>query len=332
MASDVRGLLDAIGTPEFEYREVAAVERWQAAAQRWPLFSTVNRTLLERFLSEPPQRPAQPERKLGKPHCVGLLSVQGGCGRTTLCANLAQALSQSGRRALAIDLDPQNGLPVHFGVELDEQTGVFQPSLTRQAAAEWLSRFRSGPAVLPFGRLTAALQTSLEATLARDGIWLSRRLQSLLPDDVEFVLLDLPAATHPLFRAAIAVADTLIAVIAPEPAAYATLPQMEALLDECVPVEGRRAARYLLNRFDARRAFDRDFFASLKGMMGPRALTFAVHADPAVPEALARRRMVVQEAADSQVVASLGSLADLVEEGAAQAAVTRLRPVAQSAR
>jgi hypothetical protein len=47
MSNDIRRLLDSIGAPQFEYREVAAVERWQAAVQRWPLLTSVNRALLE---------------------------------------------------------------------------------------------------------------------------------------------------------------------------------------------------------------------------------------------------------------------------------------------
>jgi cellulose synthase operon protein YhjQ len=331
MASDVRNLLQAIGTPDFEYREVAAIERWQAAAQRWPLLSSVNRTLLERFLAEPAASRPQPDCKLPHAHCVALVGIHGGAGKTTLAANLAQALSQNGRSALAVDLDPQGALPLHFGIESDEPTGLLQSALTHQSLAEWLARFRSGPAVLPFGKLTAALQTSLETTLARDPAWLIRRLQALIPEDREFVLLDLPAATHPLFRSAIAAADTVLVVLSAEPSAYATLPQLESLLDECVPAGGRRLARYVLNRFDARRAFDRDLFASLRGMMGARAVPFAIHADPAVSEALARRKLLMQEAADSQVVASLGNLADLVEEAAAAGAGAKLRSTVPSA-
>lgn len=333
MSNDVRSLLQSIGTPDFEYREVAAVERWQAAAQRWPLFSAVNRTLLERILQPPAVKAAQPERKIHRAHCLAIIGLHGGSGRTTLTANLAQALVQNGRSAVAVEVDPQGGLPLHFGVEPDEPMGVFQPSLSPQAAAAWLSRFRSGPAVFPFGKLAGSLQAGLEAAVARDPLWLPRRLQAIVPPDCDFVLLDLPSASHPLWRSAIGIADSVVVALAPEAAAYATLPQMEALLDECVPEPGRRAVRYLVNRFDARRTFHRDLLASLRGMMGPRAFSFAVHEDPVVGEALARRRLVVQEAADSQVVAALGNLADWLEDVAAQEASTRVRPVTtQSAR
>ena len=179
---------------------------------------------------------------------------------------------------------------------------------------------------MPFGRLTAGLQTGLEAACARDPNWLHKRLSAVIPEECEFAVLDLPAASHPLFRAAIASADTVICLLSPEPAAYATLPQLEALLDECAP----RPAHYLMNGLDARRAFDRDAFASLRGTLGARVLPFAVHADPSVPLALARRRLIMQEAADSQVVAELSRLADCVEGWAAPAGAQA--PVLQAVR
>lgn len=322
MSDDVRSLLQSIGAPDFEYREVAAIERWQAAAQRWPLLASVNRTLVDRFLSPELERPPQPNRRLQRGRCIAVASLQGGTGRTTIVANLAQALAQNGRSALAVDLDPQGALGLHFGVDPEEETGLFQHQLSRQGAAEWLARFRGGPAVLPFGKLTAAQLSGLESTCARDPSWLPKRIQSLMPDDCEFVLLDLPAATHPLWRAAVGIADKVVALLSPEPSAYATLPQLELLFDECSAAPGRRGVHYLLNRFDARRALDRDLFASLRGMMGPRALPFPIHADPVVAEALARRRLIMQEAADSQVVAGLGSLAEWVEQ-AGQASAGR---------
>jgi cellulose synthase operon protein YhjQ len=312
--SDVLKLLHAIGIPDFEYREVGAVERWQSAAARWPVFEAANRALLEQKIAAPSPESAQPQPRVHNAHFIALASLQGGAGRTTLAANLTAALAHDGRSAVALELDPQGSLALHFGTAQEESPGALQPSLTQQAAAAWLSRFRSGPGVFPFGKLTAGLQTSLEQTLARDPKWLPKRLAAVLPEDLEYVVIDLPVATHPLFRAAAGMADTLIAVLTPEPPAYASMPQLEELLAECAPRGGRPAVRYLLNRFDAGEPFHRDFFASLRGMMGERVLPFPVHADRAVQEAAARRHLLVQEAADSQVMAELARLAEFCEE------------------
>jgi cellulose synthase operon protein YhjQ len=329
MSNDIRRLLDSIGAPQFEYREVAAVERWQAAVQRWPLLTSVNRALLERAVASPVPHAPAPPRKAHRAHTVAFVSLTGGAGRTTLTANLASALSQNGHSAIAIEVDPQGTLGLHFGVDPDEEVGGLAPTLSAQGAAEWLARFRSGPAVFPFGKLTGGLQGGLEATCARDPKWLPRRIAALVPAEAEFAVLDLPAATHPLFRAAIGIADSIVAVIAPQPAAYASLPQLHALLDECAPDAARKHLRYVVNGLDPRRAFDRDLHASLRGMLGDRVFPFPVHADPVVPEAAASRKLVVQQAADSQVVADLCALAEWAESVAATA---RPKLAAQPAR
>jgi len=57
--------------------------------------------------------------------------------------------------------------------------------------------------------------------------------------------------------------------------------------------------------------------ASLRGVISDRALARAVHADEVVAEALARRRLVVREGPESQVVAELSNLAEWIETSAA---------------
>lgn len=46
--------------------------------------------------------------------------VKGGTGKTTTCAALAQAAAADGRRALAIDLDPQSNLSFALGADLSK--------------------------------------------------------------------------------------------------------------------------------------------------------------------------------------------------------------------
>jgi cellulose biosynthesis protein BcsQ len=49
-----------------------------------------------------------------------LASPKGGVGKTTLAANLACGLAGLGARVVALDLDPQNALRLHFGVPLHD--------------------------------------------------------------------------------------------------------------------------------------------------------------------------------------------------------------------
>ena len=49
---------------------------------------------------------------------IAIVSAKGGVGKTTLTANLATALDRLGVATLLLaDLDPQNALGLHFGVD-----------------------------------------------------------------------------------------------------------------------------------------------------------------------------------------------------------------------
>ncbi len=327
MATDVQRLIKSLGgISDFDYREVAALERWQAAAARWPMLTATNRLLVERLLNGPPPRPPQ-KTPVHAAFTTALISLAGGTGRSTLVANVTAALGQNGRQAMAVDLDPQNGLGLHFGMDPAEVIGLVSPNLSSVGVHTWLARFRGGAAVFPFGRLDSAQLATLESVVAEDTTWVQQRLKSVVPAQTEFLLLDTPAVQGPWVKAALSFADAVIVVLQPNATAYATLPAVEALLSEHHP-HGNRHARYLLNGFDARRSLDRDIFGSLRGMLGDRAFAFPVQGDSIVPEALARRKLIVQEAADSQVVAALAGLAEWLETEAAG----RMEPAEQPKR
>ena len=78
-------------------------------------------------------------------------SPKGGVGKTTLAANVASGLSRAGQKVIALDLDPQNTLRLHFGVALGDKRG-FTNGLIQQS--DWrasLHQTASGVALLAYG-------------------------------------------------------------------------------------------------------------------------------------------------------------------------------------
>jgi cellulose synthase operon protein YhjQ len=248
---------------------------------------------------------------------VALVSLKGGVGRTTLAAQLASVLTQTGRRALALDLDPQNGLGAHFGVDHGSMPGLCDGVLETPAIARALpARDRAELPVVPFaGRLERP--TGIEELVAKDPDWLHRRVQAFTPNGCEFVFFDTPAYRSPWLLRALELADLVLGVVTPDPACYATLPATETLLRQ---VRGSRAegmeAHYVINRFDASSPLARDLASALRGSFGPRLLSTVIREDVIVREALGRRRTVVGEATDSQVLADLASIIEWLSASA----------------
>ena len=302
--ADVRRLFDAVGTAGFQYRELGEVERREAAAAKWPLLSTTNREVASRGADRAAAPVPGDGGGIGR--CtIALVSLCGGTGRTTVAANLATTLAAGGQRALAVDLDPQNLLALHFGLDPVERIGVGRAHMSVGETAAFLGRQRGNVAVLPFGPVADAELAATEARIAADPGWLRLRLEACAPADCEFVVLDVPAGRGAWLRQALAVADVVLVVLAPHPAAYASLPETEHLL-------GERRACYLVNGFDARIPLERDLVAGLRAALPDRVLPFAIQRDEAVREALLHRTPVVLEAADSQVTADFTQLADWV--------------------
>jgi cellulose synthase operon protein YhjQ len=311
MKSDVKRLFQSIGVAEGRYREVASIERGQGAAARWPLLAATDKLLAERAPSLP-AKSAPPRRR--RAFTIAVISLRGGSGRTTVAANLAATLSQQGRRALAVDADPQNALQLHFGVDPSEGLGLSHKGVLSRDVAQFLVRFRGGAGCIPFGRLTAHEAVGLELATSLEPDWLRARLDDLVPPEAEVVVLDTPAAPSPWTEQALAMSDATLVLLRPDAASYATLPAVEDLLDASVVGDARANARYLVNGYDERRELDRDVLAALRGQLSGRALPFFVHADDVVAEALARRRLLTVDGGASQAVADLRVLAEWVEQ------------------
>lgn len=240
---------------------------------------------------------------------IAVVSLKGGVGRTTVVASLASALGQAGRRCLAVELDPQNGLATHFGRGLASR-GIADVQVA-VLAADRREGTRGDPVLVPFG--SGEEQSLAEEKLAADVHWLGRRLQALTPAGCELVLLDTAAHRSPWLIRALQLADLVLVIVTPEPACYATLPAMEELLQQTRgDRSGGLAAHYVINRFDGSSAVGRDVVAALRGAFPGRVAPVMIHEDEAVREAMGRQRTVFRESAHSQVVADLTELGEWV--------------------
>lgn len=228
-------------------------------------------------VSRPRRAPAR-----GRLTILALVSLVKGVGRTTLAALLAGRLARRGVRAVALDLDP-------FGQLAEQFRGRARLDLPpdEQSVVEWLEP-RCG--YVGFGHDPASVIAS---------------------GNCDVLLLDTPAGACIQVEQVLVEADEVLIVARPDRASLDAVKATEELLARPLLRSWRRSrARYLVNRFDGRRARDRDALALLRQCLGARLLSRPVQEDEAVPAALASGRRLEELAPESQVIADLDAALD----------------------
>ncbi|QYY34196.1 cellulose synthase operon protein YhjQ (plasmid) [Cupriavidus pinatubonensis] len=230
---------------------------------------------------------------------VAVVSAKGGVGKTTLSANLADMLTQEGERVLAIDLDPQNALRLHFGMPVQDIAGHARATL---AGEPWLGSIWAArrALVMPFGSLNEADRSVFERHLTTHPNWLRSQLDLLGLAENDIVIIDTPPGPSPYMRQALSCAHICLTLTLPDAASYATLPLMNDLIRTyCEHRSDFLGQMLVINQVDMARQLGKDVVQILRNQLGERVLG-VIHQDQAVPEALAHDRTIIEQSPHSQ--------------------------------
>jgi len=218
---------------------------------------------------------------------VSVVSAKGGVGKTSSAANLSVALTKLGAKVLAIDMDPQNALGLHFGLSPAERLGSVQSVVERQPIASAVFNSPSGARVLPYGMVEEEDREAFERYLDEYPGWLNDTLQALKLGRNEIVVVDTPPGPSAYLRQALRSADLAVVVALPDAASYATLGLMNRLvMSYCQSNTHFKGHYYLINQLDSSRTLARDVVQIVRDRHGDRLLG-SIHQDQAVSEALA---------------------------------------------
>lgn len=216
---------------------------------------------------------------------IAVVSVKGGVGKNTLSAALSSIVRLPQGQTLTIDLAPQNALQYHLNVSPDV-VGMGKGSLQ---SLNWRSLLQPGSAgsqLLPYGEVSEDERHELEDYLRADPNWLARQLARMALSEHDVVILNAPSGRNVYMEQALAVADHVLVVITSDAASYVTLDQMDRLLAASLVRPHPPQCHYVVNQYDASRAFNRDMLEVLRRRVGERLLG-VVHHDYAISEALA---------------------------------------------
>ena len=249
---------------------------------------------------------------------IAIVSAKGGVGKTTVSANLAIALSDAGHNVLAIDLDPQNALRLHFGMDPGAVEGLASASLAGSSWAPVMFQFGSSSYYLPFGSMHENQRRQFERDLDVDDNWLISNLTALdLPDDF-LVVIDTPPGASVYLRQVLQHANFAVTVVLPDIASYASLPAMANLYQMyCAGRSNFLGATFLINQSSSVHQLGRDIADTLR-VHGRDNMIGNIQHDQAVGEALAFSQTVIDYDPHSQSSHDFITLAKRVAQRVAQ--------------
>lgn len=174
---------------------------------------------------------------------IAVLSGKGGTGKTSVCAGLATALSQMGKKVLCIDCDVGlRNLDIALGIS---ELGAI--SFLDVCRGEYDIRMATTHPVFPnLQFLTAPMNCTAGAV---DALAFSQMLDSIR-DKYHYIFLDAPAGIEDGFRLAAKAADRVILVTGPDPASIRDARQAADVLEGL----GKTNVRLIVNRISKKMA------------------------------------------------------------------------------
>lgn len=239
---------------------------------------------------------------------LAVVSYKGGVGKTTITSNLASHLAMLGTEVHAIDMDDQNALRLHFGVSPLEVSGI----ACEDSVDDWMGvsvNDDSGVFVYPHGKVGFLEGKGFKEKLREQPELLKGWMKESFKD-AAVVLIDTPPGGDVLATQAICAADSLLVVLNPDGASFATIGIMEDLVLSIRPdlIENNRVV-FVISNYDERRELDRSVLAVMKDRLEGMLSPVVIHYDAGLREALSMQKLMKDYDAASQVHEEFAELA-----------------------
>lgn len=242
---------------------------------------------------------------------LSCVNQKGGVGKTTLCANIAASMAQSGANVLAIDMDPQGHLASYLGVRERDLPGVFdvlQGDVSISAVARPISSTLS---LVPGGKDLLKLE-SVQMKPGR-GLRLRKAIADMR-DKPDIVVIDCPASNGFLVVNAIAASKELVVPVTADFLGLSGLSDMTRLIQRYETVMGKfNRVWVVLSRYQ-RRKLSEEAAAKIKHYFKDKVVPTVIHERTAVAESPGHGSAVVEYAPKSKGAGEFHELAKFLME------------------
>jgi len=260
------------------------------------------------FESATPPAQTAPAPSSARAPVVGVFSLAGGVGKTSLVATLGRALSGRGERVLLVDTAAYGLLPFFFGAR-DQRPGFLRtfspPPSSGDAPIQMITLDTDtlGP--------ESPSQEVLSAEIAKHARGVGR------------IIIDLATASGSIARRVMRMSPQILVPLVPDMSSVVSVASIDAFFQH----NGGSLAKptlpnYVLNQFDSSLPLHLDVREILREQLGDRLLPFVLRHTPTVSEALAEGMTVMDYAPNSGVTDDFATLAGWVKSLSAPATAT----------
>ena len=221
---------------------------------------------------------------------IAIVNQKGGCGKTTISINLANALAELGQRTLLVDMDPQSHCAVGLAVPEDQiEQSIYDVLISKSRnepvkLTEILWQINDNLELAPAGIDLSAFEQQMVGIQDRENCL--KEVLDEMDDEFDFVIIDCPPAVSLLtFNAISAVSEVIVPVETGYFALHGLSKQLETL--NIISERAKQAikVRVLASMYDIRTKMAREVLAELKNHFAEKMFKTTVNFNTKIKEA-----------------------------------------------